>query len=80
MATQEQFNAAIQRIDDATNNIAADLRGLKDLIAGQGLPGEIEDQVLTRLENAATKLEEVAAETEDQPEEPGEETPGDETA
>lgn len=69
MATQEQFNQVITRIDEATNNIAADLRSLKDVIAGAGLPASVEDEVLARLESAASKLEEVAAET---PDEPGE--------
>lgn len=72
MATQEQFNQALNRIDEATNNIAADLRGLKDVIAGSGLPGNVEDEVLARLESAASKLEEVAADT---PDEPADETP-----
>lgn len=66
MATQDQFNEVLNRIDSATNNIAADLRSLKDTIEGQGLSAEVEAQVLARLENAATKLEEVAASTEDE--------------
>lgn len=70
MATQEQFNQVITRIDEATNNIAADLRSLKDVIAGAGLPASVEDEVLARLDSAATKLEEVAAETEDEEPEP----------
>jgi hypothetical protein len=76
MATQVQFNEALQRIDVATNNIAADLRKLKDQIEGAGLPQEVEDQVLATLEEKATKLESIAAETED---EPGDETPSDDT-
>ncbi len=63
MASQAQFDEALSRIDVATTNIAEDLRGLKDIIAGAGLPSDVEDQVLAKLENAATKLEAVAAET-----------------
>ena len=65
MATQEQFKEVITRIDEATNNIAADLRALKDVILNSGLSAEVEDAVLAQLEEAATKLEAVAASTED---------------
>lgn len=61
MAKQEQFEAVLGRIDTATNKIAEQLRALKDQIANQGLPSEIEDQVLSRLETSATQLEAVGA-------------------
>lgn len=74
MATQEQFDQVLSRIDEATNNIADDLRSLKDVIEGSGLPAAIEDQVLAKLEAAAQKLEEVASSTPDD----GTPGPGDE--
>lgn len=61
MAKQEQFDAVLTRIDAATNKIADQLRALKDQIANQGLPGDVEDAVLARLETAATQLEAVGA-------------------
>lgn len=57
MATEEQFNALLNRIDAATNDIAAELRSLKDKIAGGGLDAATEAQVLARLGAAADKLE-----------------------
>lgn len=57
MATLEQFEAALTRIDGATTNIANELQSLKDQIANQGLPSDVEANVLARLDAAATKLE-----------------------
>lgn len=61
MSKQEQFESVLSRIDTATTKIADQLRELKDQIANQGLPAEVEDQVLARLETAATQLEAVGA-------------------
>ena len=55
----EDFQAAIVRIDVATDNIAAELKALKDQIAGGGLSADVEAQVLATLDAAATKLEAV---------------------
>jgi cell division septum initiation protein DivIVA len=63
-ATIEQFESALNRIDTATTNIAQQLRDLKDQIANQGLPAELETQVLTRLETSATQLEAVGTSVE----------------
>lgn len=60
MATLEQFQNALNRIDAATTDIANDLQNLKDQIAGAGLPSELEEQVLASLENAASRLEGMA--------------------
>lgn len=57
MATIEQFESALNRIDTATTNIANELQSLKDQIANQGLPSDVEANVLARLDAAATKLE-----------------------
>lgn len=59
MATIEQFESALSRIDAATTNIANQLRDLKDQIANQGLSAEVEANVLSRLETAASQLEQV---------------------
>lgn len=60
MATIEQFELALSRIDTATTNIADELRDLKDQIAGGGLSAELEASVLARLEAKATQLEEMS--------------------
>lgn len=70
MATEQDFLTSLGRIDAATDNIAADLRALADQIAGGGLSSTIEGSVLAKLNDAATKLEAVAATTPD-----GEPTP-----
>jgi ABC-type transporter Mla subunit MlaD len=59
MASLEQFEAALSRIDAATTNIANQLRDLRDQIENQGLPADVENTVLTRLETAASQLEQV---------------------
>jgi chromosome segregation ATPase len=64
MADLAQFEAALSRIDTATTNIANQLRDLKDQIANQGLSAEVEAQVLTRLETAASQLEQVGTSVE----------------
>jgi hypothetical protein len=64
MATIEQFESALSRIDTATTNIANQLRDLKDQIANQGLSADVEANVLARLETAATQLEAVGTSVE----------------
>lgn len=61
MPTQEQFESALQRIDDATTDIANDIRSLKDQIADQGLPKDVEESIFARLDNTAAKLEAIGA-------------------
>ena len=63
-ASIEQFESALARIDTATTNIAVQLRDLKDQIANQGLSADVESQVLSRLETAATQLEAVGTSVE----------------
>lgn len=70
MATLEQFQGILTRIDSATTNIASDLRGLKDQIAGQGLPSDVEEEILSQLEAKAVALESIARETLEEGEEP----------
>lgn len=67
MADVAQFQAVIDRIDGATNNIAGDLRTIKEQLEGAGLSAELEAEILAKLDSAATKLEAVAAETPEQP-------------
>jgi hypothetical protein len=70
MASIEQFEAALTRIDTATTNIANQLRDLKDQIANQGLSQELENTILTRLETAAAQLEQVGQSVENPVPEP----------
>lgn len=72
MATLEQFQGILTRIDSATTNIAADLRKLKDQITGQGLPSDVEEEILAQLEAKAVALESIAGETPEDEEEPTE--------
>src|SRR5688572_2070198 len=76
MASIEQFESAVSRIDTATNNIANQLRDLKDELANQGLPADVEATVLSRLETAATQLEQVGASVENPVPEPQPGGPG----
>lgn len=71
MATLENFQAALTRIDAATTDIANDIRSLKDQIANQGLPADVEANILSQLEAKAAQLEAIGAET-PEVEEPGE--------
>lgn len=64
MATEQQFLDILGRIDTATTNIAEDIRGLKDQVANQGLPADVEARVLSTLEAKAAQLESIAADTE----------------
>jgi archaellum component FlaC len=59
MASQQQFETALNRIDAATTAIATQLRDLKEQLTNAGLSADVEAQVLTRLETAATQLEAV---------------------
>ena len=74
MATIEQFESALNRIDTATTSIANQLRDLKDQISNQGLSADVEANVLARLETAATQLEAVGKSVENPVPEP---TPAD---
>lgn len=64
MGQLEDFNAKLDRIDAATNNIAEDLRNLKDEIS-TGLTAPEVTALQDRLETTAAKLEGIAASTED---------------
>lgn len=82
MATQAQFETALNRIDAATTATAEKLRELAAQIEGAGLSAEVESSVLARLETAASQLEAIGGNVENPvPEEPTEEqpTPGEPT-
>lgn len=70
MASEQDFLDLLGRIDVATDNIAADLRAIKDQLTNAGLPSSVEESIKAKLEATAVKLEAVAAETPD-----GEPTP-----
>lgn len=63
MATIEDFSAVLARIDTATNQIAADLKALKDQIAGAGLSAAVEADVLAQLDAKAKALEAIGKST-----------------
>jgi ABC-type transporter Mla subunit MlaD len=70
MATLEQFESALNRIDTATTGIADQLRDLKEQLTNAGLSADVEAQVLSRLETAATQLEAVGTSVENPVPEP----------
>lgn len=55
----DAINAQLSGINDATNNIAADLERLASQVAG-GLTAEEADTVVTSLQTAADKLKAIA--------------------
>ena len=59
-----EIKAILKRIDTATNNIAEDIRGLKDAVKPGMTDAEVLD-VQTLAEASATKLEGIAASTDD---------------
>lgn len=59
MAKQEQFDAMVARLNTATNDIAADLKLLKDQIAA----GTVSDESLAKLDADIVKLEALGAST-----------------
>lgn len=68
MATQAQWEAVLVRIDNTTNGIADDtvriadeIRQLKETIANQGLPADVEATLFAALDAKAASLEEKAA-------------------
>lgn len=63
MTKAEDANAKLDRINAATTNIAADIRGLK---VAAGMTQAEADAVNARLESTATALEAIAAETPDE--------------
>lgn len=63
MATKEHLLAAFDKIDAATNDIAEDIRDLKEEIANAG----VDQALVDRAESIAAKLEGVAAEYPGQP-------------
>lgn len=63
MASAE-IKAILKRIDDATNNIAADIRGLKDGVKVGMSEAEVAD-VQALAEASAQRLEGIAADTAD---------------
>lgn len=61
VTNNERIAAALERIDTATNNVAADIKNIKDELAAKG----VDPALLERLDTAATTLEGIAASTED---------------
>jgi hypothetical protein len=57
MASLQEFEQALSRIDAATTDIADDLRKLTEDLQNAGLPASVEADVLARLNAAADRLE-----------------------
>lgn len=74
MATVEQFNAVLSRIDTATTDIANDIRELRDevkeALENAGVPSADEDGILSRLSTVADTLEAIAKDPENPTPEP----------
>ena len=66
MTKLDDLKSILTRVDDATNNIAADIRNLAAKI-GTGLTDAEVTELQTALEAAAVKLEATAAVTPDEP-------------
>ncbi len=66
LMTGADLNAKLDRVNAASNNIAADIRTLMSQI-GTGMTQEDVDKIGARLESSATALEALAAETPDAP-------------
>lgn len=58
MAKQEQMDAMLARLDEATNEIADDMRKLRDELAA----GNVSDASLEALDSAISKLESMGKE------------------
>jgi septal ring factor EnvC (AmiA/AmiB activator) len=67
MAKQKaDFDHLVERLDTATNNIAAKLRDLEQkVLAGGGLSAELEAEVHAEFERLAAQLEAIGASGED---------------
>ena len=59
MSNLTDLQAMLTRVNDATNNIAADIQALKDQI-GTGMTQAEVDEIKAKLDAAATALEKVA--------------------
>lgn len=60
MATQAEFQAAFDRINAATNQVATLLNNLRDQVSELGLDATVEAQLLSQLQGAAGALEAMA--------------------
>jgi len=61
MATKEEFDALVQKFNDATNDIAARITALQGQITGAGLSAEAEANVLAELNAVADGLKALGA-------------------
>jgi hypothetical protein len=64
MPTKQEFIDRLDRIDaanasqaDALSNVAEDIRRIKDSVTGQGLPEDVENEILARLDASANATE-----------------------
>ena len=64
MAAADAMKAALAKIDEATNNIAKDIEGLKNSVSTAMSQADV-DAVQAVLDTTVTKLEAIAASTPD---------------
>ena len=60
MPTKAEFDAALAEINDATNNIAADIERLAGQIGTGGLTADEEAAILAEFQGVATRLRGIA--------------------
>lgn len=61
MATKDQVDHLVSRLDTATNTVAATLKDLRDKLAAGGLTAEEEAAAITSLDGAIARLESLGA-------------------
>ena len=62
MATMEAFAAALQSINEATDELAVEVARLREIIAGGGMTAAQEQDVLQSLADLETKLRAIGTE------------------
>jgi hypothetical protein len=75
MADRAEFTAINDRLNTATNAIAARLQALEAKVTNAGLPADVEAAVLTELQALTAGLEALGADPENPVPEPAEPTP-----
>jgi hypothetical protein len=61
MATEQEMDALIERLNAATNKLAATLKDLRDQLAAGGLTQEQEAAAVAKLDSAIASLEAMGA-------------------
>lgn len=70
MASKDQFDALVSRLDAASNKLAATLQELRDKLAAGGMTAEEEAAAVATLDNSIKALEALGADPENPVPEP----------